>query len=308
MAKFVKNSTTINEAARRELSITRDDYALCKYFHYRQGYSNKKTPGWCNDDKSAIAEFIGITRAGLYKMIDRLERLKLVETDPATGAMRATDFFLNTDNECKQSLQKGQSKRVNKVDSKCKQSLQSSVNKVTDKELMYSKNISKNELEQNQSLNESKSGFVEPLKDNPSTQKENVPPPPAAKFPAAWVALIDKAAKRPPAKMQHSSERVWKIEMPDEIAAELLECSKDALFMEQFKRTAGRKPTDTVMDLFTAFLDRRLIEGEGGYQNKKEFRRHLLNFPAKYILATQNRPEPPKQQSKQNAPQIPILR
>lgn len=156
-------------------------------------------------------------------------------------------------------------------------------------------------------LNESKSGFVEPLKDSPSTQKENVPPPPAAKFPAAWVALIDKAAKRPPAKMQHSSERVWEIETPDEIAGALIDCSKDELFLDNFKRNAGRAKSDTVLDLFTAFLERRLIEGEGGYQNKKQFRSHLLNFPAKYLFVKQNEQPAPKQPTIK-APQIPILR
>lgn len=142
-----KGTTNINEAARKELSITRDDYALCQYLHYRQGYPNDKNPGWCVDDKNEISDFIGISRPGLYKMIDRLERLKLIETDAVTGHCRATKLFINTEAQCKQSSRDGKSKRVNKVNTERKQSLQTSVNKVTDKELMYSKNISKSKLD-----------------------------------------------------------------------------------------------------------------------------------------------------------------
>lgn len=142
-----KGTTNINEAARRELSITRDDYALCQYIHYRQGYPDSKKPGWCSDEKNEIADFIGISRPGLYKMIDRLERLGLLATDPVTGYVICTVKFIDMEVRCKQSLRDGKSKRVNKVDTARKQSLHGGVNKVTDKELMYSKNISKNKLD-----------------------------------------------------------------------------------------------------------------------------------------------------------------
>lgn len=121
-----KRTTNINESARSVLGITRDEYALCQYFHYRAGDPRGKKDGWCSDPKDEVAEFIGITRPGLYKMIARLAEQRLLETDPETGFVRVTGKWIDTESECKQSLHGG----VNKVYTERKQSLHSDVNKV----------------------------------------------------------------------------------------------------------------------------------------------------------------------------------
>lgn len=121
-----KRTTNINESARSVLGITRDEYALCQYFHYRAGDPRGKKDGWCSDPKDEVAEFIGITRPGLYKMIARLAEQRLLETDPKTGFVRVTGKWIDTESECKQSLHGG----VNKVYTERKQSLHSDVNKV----------------------------------------------------------------------------------------------------------------------------------------------------------------------------------
>ncbi len=152
--EFKKRTTNINEPARHQLSITRDDYALCQYLHYRQGHPSQKKPGWCSDEKNEIAWFIGVSRPGLYKMIDRLEKLGLIETDPVTGAARSTNVFIDTEVECKQSLRDGRSKRVNKVNTGCKQSLHGGVNKVTHTNKEYKEeNISKIKEEYSAEIN-----------------------------------------------------------------------------------------------------------------------------------------------------------
>ena len=180
MAYLKKSSTNIVEEARRELDISRDDYALCSYLHYRQGYPNDKMPGWCIDTKDEIADFVGISRPGLYKMIDRLERIGLAESMPTTGFLRTTKLFIDTETGCKQSLQSEKSDSVNKVYNECKQSLQGSVNKVTHKDECISKNISmikndnKEESEKNAFFGEAEKSelnhsFVE-------GEKEKLPP------------------------------------------------------------------------------------------------------------------------------------
>jgi len=184
MAHIKKSSSNIIEQARRDLDISRDDYALCSYLHYRQGYPNDKQPGWCIDTKDEIADFVGISRPGLYKMVDRLERLKLVESMTTTGYLRTTRLFIDTESGCKQSLQSEKSDSVNFVYNECKQSLQGSVNKVTHKDECISKNISmiKND---NKEESEKNAFFGEPGKENVNTsfeegKKEKVPPIPAA--------------------------------------------------------------------------------------------------------------------------------
>ena len=110
-----KRTTLIDEQARKELDITRDEYALCSFVHYRAADPRQKKPGWCCDEREDIAEFVGITRAGLFKMITRMEGKNLIEVDTQTRAIRVTSAFVDAENKVqprKQSLHG----RVNKVD------------------------------------------------------------------------------------------------------------------------------------------------------------------------------------------------
>ena len=119
-----KKSTTINEVAREVLHITRDEYALCSYIQYRQA-DRRGRAGWCVDTKDEVAKFVGITRAGLYKMVDRLAKESLLFVEPKSGALQVTEKWIDTESECKQSLQSKNDER--------KQSLHATVNKVDKK-------------------------------------------------------------------------------------------------------------------------------------------------------------------------------
>ena len=134
---MIKHTTIINEVCRKGLGISRDEYALCQYAHYRAADPRQKNTGWCCDKKEYVADFIGITRAGIYKMIDKVSRLGLIEVDSANGYFRATSFFIDAENfaqKQKKDVNKVYSSsdaHVNKVDTDCKQSLHEHVNKVT---------------------------------------------------------------------------------------------------------------------------------------------------------------------------------
>ena len=133
MQEIKKSVTNIYEKARRELDISRDDYALCAYGLYRAGDPRSKRPGWCCDTKDEVANFIGITRPGIYKMLDRMSAKGLIEIDEASGFFRATGYFIDIQEGKKAEVDRKQSLQpsVNKVYSDRKQSLQPSVNKVT---------------------------------------------------------------------------------------------------------------------------------------------------------------------------------
>lgn len=153
MADLKKSFTNISEVARQRLGITRDEYALCSYIAYRIADPRQRIAGWCCDTKEEIAAFVGVTRAGLYKMAARLIVEELIEAGGAVPFVwKVTAKWVDAENDCKQSLQES----VNKVDTDCKQSLHPTVNKV------YTHNkveldISKNELEI------SKNGAAKPL-------------------------------------------------------------------------------------------------------------------------------------------------
>lgn len=130
MSEIKKKISTIQEDVRRDLDISRDEYALCSYVQYRQADNRQRRRGFCCDDKAEIADFVGISRQGLYKMLARLDAKKLIDIDPVDGSISVSTKFTDIENACQQSLHE----RVNKVDTECKQSLhetQFRVNKVT---------------------------------------------------------------------------------------------------------------------------------------------------------------------------------
>lgn len=118
-----KKTTTINEQCRKALGITRDEYALCSYIQYRQADKRTAVKGNCADPKDEIADFIGVTRQGLYKMAKRLKIEGLIDIDSA-GNYAVTGKFIDAENDaaCKLSLHDDvnkvytkQRKHVNKV-------------------------------------------------------------------------------------------------------------------------------------------------------------------------------------------------
>ena len=118
---LVKSFTNINEPARRYLDLSRDEYGLCAFVQYRSADPRQKIRGWCCDNKADVADWVGVSRAGLYKMIDRMAAKNLLETD-AKGNLSVTGFWVDVDNQCKLSLQNQKTESVNKVDTDCKQS------------------------------------------------------------------------------------------------------------------------------------------------------------------------------------------
>lgn len=134
-----KSITTVNEWVRYAFGITRDEYALCSYIQFRSADPRNKLPGWCSDHKEEVAVFVGISRPGLYKMLDRMVNLGLLEVDPATGYARITALWMDTEQNCKLSLHEEDAEKrklslqssVNKVYTERKLSLQARVNKVT---------------------------------------------------------------------------------------------------------------------------------------------------------------------------------
>ncbi len=127
---FKKQGTHIDERGRWTLGITRDEYALCEYIGFRIQDPRSNNPGWCIDPKEEIAGFVGISRQGLYKMIDKLIFLDLLEVNAETSFIRVTANWVDVIGDGKRK----RGCRVNKVDkyekSECKQSLQDTVNLV----------------------------------------------------------------------------------------------------------------------------------------------------------------------------------
>ena len=172
--KIRKNITTIDEGARRYMDITRDEYALCQYIQFRAADPRQRVPGRCCDPKESVADFIGITRPGLYKMLDRLAKIGLLDIDSATGAISVSPVWMDTMSVNKVDTLPEEA--VNLVDRQCKQSLQSSVNKVTHN-IEVKEEYSKSIVRSNNSANA-------PDYSTLKTEKEKKSPPVPAAPPA----------------------------------------------------------------------------------------------------------------------------
>lgn len=114
--------TTIEEAARKELGISRDEYALCNYVQTWSAHPKNRQPGYCDRTRQQMAEFVGITERGLLKMLDKMESLGLVERySPTKFLHRITQHWFETVELAKsrrkgeQSSPFGDGGKVNKV-------------------------------------------------------------------------------------------------------------------------------------------------------------------------------------------------
>lgn len=164
--------TPIYEIARQQLKLTRDEYALCAYVQFWSTDPDNKLPGWCDEHKKNIAAWIGITRAGLYKMVERLVGEDLLQADEKTGFLRVTKAWLRAITTARADMEArklGVNKvdtigenDVNKVDAARQQSLQGGVNFVDDT------NNSNNNKEEN-------IGAKAPVSKKPKKEKLTVP-------------------------------------------------------------------------------------------------------------------------------------
>ena len=104
--KLLMAATSITEQLRRDLDITRDEYALCKYAHYRQADPRMIKAGWCTDEKDDVAFFVGISRQSLRPMLLRMELKGLIEVSGVKGWFRATSKWIDLELAGKETLHK----------------------------------------------------------------------------------------------------------------------------------------------------------------------------------------------------------
>ena len=104
--KLLMAVTSITEQLRRDLDITRDEYALCKYAHYRQADPRMIKAGWCTDEKDDVAFFVGISRQSLRPMLLRMELKGLIEVSGVKGWFRATSKWIDLELAGKETLHK----------------------------------------------------------------------------------------------------------------------------------------------------------------------------------------------------------
>jgi len=136
--------TPVFEDIRAALDVTRDEYALCNYIQIWGSFPKAKYRGYCDRTQQEMAEFVGITRMGLRKMLTRLTGRGLLVFCPSIHLYEVSDIWfdaVNTRSKSKQSLPIDE---VNKVD-ESKQSLQAKVNKVDIAPIYSKKNSNKME-------------------------------------------------------------------------------------------------------------------------------------------------------------------
>ena len=87
-------STTIHHSPRRALGLSGDEYTLLDWMYHTQGNEVYGIDGWCEIPYNEIAQLIGISKAGAFQMVDRLEKRSFIEVNPANPKRkRVTPIF-----------------------------------------------------------------------------------------------------------------------------------------------------------------------------------------------------------------------
>ena len=114
--------TTIMHEPQRKLGISTNEYIVASIVYRLSAYNGSNIPGWCYASKQWFADTLGISKAGVHKIINRLIDKRLIERDQNTSYLRATSLWYDTvevlNHDSKQSLPP-----VNKVYPDSKQSL-----------------------------------------------------------------------------------------------------------------------------------------------------------------------------------------
>ncbi len=74
--------TLILHKTRKELGLSALEYCVADCIYHLANNPASKIKGWCYATKQTIANFFGITRRAVYKILIRLEKKKLVERNP----------------------------------------------------------------------------------------------------------------------------------------------------------------------------------------------------------------------------------
>jgi Mn-dependent DtxR family transcriptional regulator len=94
-AKQKLRYTTILHEARMRLGLTMEEYAVCDLIHHLQS-NPKNTTLWCYASKEYIAETLGISRATVFRILNRLIDEKLIERHMETKQLRTTAKWFET--------------------------------------------------------------------------------------------------------------------------------------------------------------------------------------------------------------------
>jgi len=86
-------STPICEPARREFSLSRDEYALLHYVQVWAAHPDNPHLGWCSRTQDQIAKWVGITPRALRNMQERMAKLALLEKSPSGRARISAKWF-----------------------------------------------------------------------------------------------------------------------------------------------------------------------------------------------------------------------
>jgi len=179
------HTTVIYHPVRKELNITALEYCFIDTVLKLADNRDSKFYGWCYASKQELANDFGITRAGLHKMIVRLEKMGLIEISPKGHIRHSQKWYdsavLNKDSIVLQSdvNKVDTDKNVNLVYRNRKQSLHGDVNKVdTDSKLSLQNKEQGSNREEEQRINRELSE-PETLKENKKTKKDTPAPRPA---------------------------------------------------------------------------------------------------------------------------------
>jgi hypothetical protein len=244
--------TPIHEHAKASLNISRDEYALCNYVEVWSAHPDNPTPGWCNRNKQLIADWVGISKRGLEKMINRLMQNQLLSKN-GTGMLKITKKWFETVNLEKMSANSEQSSHpsaastANKVRTNSEQSSHQTANKVRTNNKYNSKNSKIHHHHQPDGQNETETVETEGAAPSPQPPA----PSPSSCGPCEWAEGLRR-------EMADATD-MWRMVM---------------------KRIGVEADRDGLLAWVDDFEAQR-VTGKFEYNNEGEYRKHFKNYASK---------------------------
>jgi MarR family len=94
--KEILSYTLVLHSAREKLGITLNEYAVADLIYHLANNPKNDFHGWCYASKEALGDFVGIDRATVFRIIDRLIEKGIIIRNPETKYLQASELWYNT--------------------------------------------------------------------------------------------------------------------------------------------------------------------------------------------------------------------
>ncbi len=85
--------TTIQHDPRLKFGLSNDSYCIASAIYHLSNNPESIAPGWCYSSRQKIADYFGISKRTVQRLLSELIEKKLIETNKETYFLRTTQIW-----------------------------------------------------------------------------------------------------------------------------------------------------------------------------------------------------------------------